>query len=230
MKLFELVNPIEYHNILNPKLWDNDRLRSEVRGALLRISEDFIKFVDIPFKVLDIVIAGGNANYNYTAKSDIDLHIISDISTAQCEREAEELFDAKRLLYKEKYDLKIHAIPVELYIEDIHTPAVSSSYSILKDRWVKEPNPNAHQKYDEEELERMVEVWHTLIQHAIKTGDLSRLRNVKHLLKSYRVKGLQAYGEFGIPNLVFKSLRNDDTVAELITQIEQLHDKELSIT
>ena len=115
MKLFELVNPIEYHNILNPKLWDNDRLRSEVRGALLRISEDFIKFVDIPFKVLDIVIAGGNANYNYTEQSDIDVHLVVDRDGFGIPRDfIDQFLQDKKILWTMTHpDIKIYGYPLE---------------------------------------------------------------------------------------------------------------------
>ena len=76
----EYAVPVEYNTTLNPKLWDHDRLKPEVRGALLRMAEDFIDFVAVPFDVEDIVITGGNVNFTYTAHSDIDLHIIADFS------------------------------------------------------------------------------------------------------------------------------------------------------
>ena len=126
MNLNEFAPPIEYHTKLNPKLWDGNKLKSEVRGALLRMADDFRDFVEVPFNLVDIVITGGNVNYNYTSKSDIDLHLIADYSKISCDREAEELFDTKRTLYKRQYDLEIHGIPVELYVEDADHPAVSA--------------------------------------------------------------------------------------------------------
>ena len=130
MNFNEFSAPIEYNTVLNPKLWDHDHLKPQVKGALIRIAEDFKEFVEVPFKVLDIVIAGGNANYNYTGKSDIDLHLIADYDSIECDRTAAELFDTKRLLYKRDFDVEIFGIPVELYVEDHRMPAVSSSYSI----------------------------------------------------------------------------------------------------
>lgn len=230
MNFQEFAKPIEYHKELNSKIWDRDRLRSEVRGALLRISEDFLEFVGIPIDVVDIVITGGNVNYNYTGKSDIDLHIIANYDNINCDREADELFDTKRLLYKEQYDLTIHGIPVELYVEDHRHPAVSMGvYSVSHDRWINKPKSDLPQ-YDEEELEHWVNVWHTILKHATKTGDLQTCRTSVKLLRDYRKKGLKtSEGEFSIPNLVYKSLRNDDTVNNIITLINRLHDQDLSI-
>jgi predicted nucleotidyltransferase len=128
----EYAEPIGQHKTLNPRLWDGHQLKSSVRGALMRIAEDFLEFVDIPVEVMDIVLAGGNANINYTEHSDIDLHIIADYDQISCDREVAELFDTKRLLYKREHSIEVFGIPVELYIEDHRTPAVSASFSILK--------------------------------------------------------------------------------------------------
>ena len=231
MNLNEFAPPIGHHRELNPKLWERNQLKSEVRGALLRIADDFREFVEVPFNLVDIVITGGNVNYNYTSKSDIDLHLIADYSRVACDREVEELFDTKRTLYKKQYNLEIHGIPVELYIEDSDRPAVSSGvYSVSHNRWIKEPTQFQEPQYDEKELRHWVKVWHTILQHAIKTGELHSCRNALKLLRTYRKMGLKtADGEYSIPNLVYKSLRNDDTIHGINTLIDRLHDQDLSV-
>ena len=222
--------PIQYNTTLNPVLWDNDRLKSEVRGALIRMAQDFKEYVGVPFRVLDVVITGGNVNYIYTPKSDIDLHLIADFDSVQCDREVAELFDTKRLLYKRDYDLSIHNVPVELYIEDHRMPAVSAgSYSVAKDQWISKPAKNMPQ-YNEEELAHWVTIWKKVLGHAVRTGDLQTCRKAVQLLRTYRKKGLATpAGEFSIPNLVYKSLRNDDTLKSITIFIDRLHDQELSI-
>jgi hypothetical protein len=225
-----VAKPVEYNTVLNPKLWDNDRLKGEVKGALMNIAEDFREFIGVPFDVVDVVITGGNVNYNYTTHSDIDLHLIADFSTVQCDREVAELFDTKRLLYKRDHDIQINGIPVELYVEDQDHPAVSAgTFSIMNDQWLRKPNKNLP-KYDESQLEHWVDVWHTLIKRAMHTGDLHQCRNVLKLLRKYRKMGLGTpAGEFSIPNLVYKSLRNDSTLQGITILIDRLHDQELSI-
>jgi hypothetical protein len=229
MNYSEFAPPIEKHPTLNPKLWEGMRLKSSVRGALLRIAEDFLDYVDVPVKVLDIIIAGGNANYTYTSHSDLDLHIIADFDSVDCDREAAELFDTKRLLYKRDFNIDIHGIPVELYIEDHREPAVSASFSLLKEQWINEPNPDIPD-YDLDKLEHMIEVWRKILAHATQTGDLQTCRKAVKLLRTYRKKGLDTeQGEFSIPNLVYKSLRNDQTLEGITILINRLHDQELSI-
>jgi len=229
MNYFEFAPPIEKHATLNPKLWEGMRLKSSVRGALIRISEDFLEFVDVPVKVLDVVIAGGNANYTYTSHSDLDLHIIADFDAVVCDREAAELFDTKRLLYKRDFDLNVLGIPVELYVEDHRQPAVSASFSLINERWINEPNPEIPD-YDSDKLEHMISVWKKILAHATQTGDLQTCRKAVKLLRTYRKKGLDTEaGEFSIPNLVYKSLRNDQTLEGITILINRLHDQDLSI-
>lgn len=228
MNISELIDPIQYNTVLNPKLWNNDVLKAEVRGALLRIAEDFIKFVDVPMNVVDIVIYGGNVNYNYTAKSDLDLHIVVDMNSIDCDRETEELFDSKRRLYKEKYDIKVQDIEVELYVEDTENTPVSASYSILKDQWIKKPNPNLPE-YDKEEVMKMTETWVNILIKALKTNDLQKIRDSIQLLRKYRTLGLKTkQAEFSTPNLVFKALRNLGVLDTMSQVVDKLHDINLS--
>ncbi len=226
----EYAAPVEYNTVLNPTIWDHDHLKPQVRGALLRMAEDFIDFVGIPFEIKDIIITGGNVNYTYTKDSDIDLHIVADFDSVQCDREVAELFDTKRLLYKKQHDLKIQGIPVELYIEDHRTPGVTAGmFSLAQDEWLRKPN-KVVPKYDQTELARQVSFWTKILQHATMTGDLQTCRKALKLLRVYRKKGLATpAGEFSIPNLVYKSLRNDQVIDGMMRLINRLHDQDLSI-
>jgi hypothetical protein len=230
MHIIEFIYPVQYNKKLNPKIWNNGQLTADVRDRLIRIAKDFKNFVEVPFNVDDVVITGGNANYNYTPYSDIDLHLITDFDTIDCDRQADELFDTKRLLYKKTYTLEIHGIPVELYVEDQNHPAVSGgSYSIIKNQWITEPSPDLPE-YNESELKEMVNIWDTVLKHAVKTRSLANCRAAVGLLRKYRKLGLRTESaEFSIPNLVYKSLRNSGSLADITEYIDQLHDQELSL-
>jgi hypothetical protein len=68
---------LRYHNQLNPKFWVGESIKPEVREALLRIAEEWAQFAKIPTSAIqDIILVGGNANYNYTKYSDLDLHLL----------------------------------------------------------------------------------------------------------------------------------------------------------
>ena len=228
MRILELDLGFDEHNELNPLLWQGEELRPEVKMALLKIARDFVEYVEVPFKVEDLVLTGSQLGYYYTKHSDLDLHIIVDFNTVDCDREAAELFDTKRLLYKKQYDISIHGVPVEVYIEDSNFPAVSATYSLGDSGWKKKPDSQP-QQIDREEIIRMSKIWSTVIGKAIESNDLETGRKVLKMLRNYRKLGLKHSGEYGIENLVYKTLRNSKIIEKLMKMIGDLHDQSLSI-
>ena len=227
----EYAQPAGEHQTLNPKLWSNQHLHHDVRSALLNIAQDFKKFCGVPFRVTDVVITGGNANYSYTEYSDIDLHLITDFDSVACDdQEISELFNTKRLLYKQEYDISIRDIPVELYVEDQQHPAVSAGvYSIITNQWRQLPRYTAV-KYDAETVKYWAEIWQNILKSAMKTGDLAICRRCLKLLRIYRQLGLNSPGaENSVANLVYKSLRNDRTLIGISRVIDRLHSQQLSL-
>ena len=86
MRASDLDNSIAYNNELSPKAWSGNRLRPEVRYKLLQTAKLFINYLDIPgFRVLDIVLTGSMANYNYTEYSDFDVHVVTKYADLQCD-------------------------------------------------------------------------------------------------------------------------------------------------
>jgi len=222
---------LQIHQELNPKLWEpRGTLKSSVRGALLRIAQDFRQFVDIDFPIVDIVITGSNVNYNYQEDSDLDLHLVSDYKRTDCDDELEELFDTKRHLYEQTHDIRIYGIPVTLYVEDLSTPGVSAGlYSVKQNKWLQKPQrvqPNINSK----EIQAMLAVWQIILSHSEHAQDLDTLITTQHLLRQYRKQGLKLpQGEFSTPNLVYKALRSDGSLQRLNDLIIKLEDQELSI-
>ena len=85
-------------------------------------------------------------------------------------------------------------------------------------------------EYDAQALEHMVKIWHTILATAIHSGNLQTCRNAVQLLRRYRKLGLASKdAEFSTPNLVYKTLRNDQTLEAITIFIDRLHDDELSI-
>lgn len=221
-------NPSKTHSTLNPVLWDKNQLKKPVHIALLKISKAYWKFLGINTPIIDIVVSGSQANYNYTKHSDIDLHLIVDFSKVACDMDVDELFKTKRDLWKERHNIDIHGIPVEVYVEDVNKPAVSATYSLIKDTWIKKP-VRVEQKSDIDRIQRLCLAWMILITTRLATHDLDQIEQVKEMLWSYRKKGLAVEGEMGTANLVFKALRNSGVTEKLLAAIQTLHDRELSL-
>lgn len=220
--------PLEIHSELNPVLWDGDKLKSKVRKALLKIAFAYYDFLGVKTQINDIVISGSQANYNYNESSDIDLHLIVDYGTVKCDMDIDELFDTKRKLWKEQHQIDIHGIPVEVYVEDVNKPAVSSTYSLIEDQWIKKPQMVAA-NVDSDRVYNIALAWMTVISAALDTQDADQIDMVKNMLWAYRKAGLAKEGEMGVPNLVFKTLRNSGVTEMLITALGTLRDRNLSL-
>ena len=73
------VSTIVMNNELSPLLWIGETMIRDVRETLLRNVKQFIEFSELQtLKFLDIILTGSMANYNYSDKSDIDIHIVLD--------------------------------------------------------------------------------------------------------------------------------------------------------
>lgn len=228
MSVVEFTDPIELHDELNPKLWEDGHLKTDVRVALLKIAKEYYNFLDVDVTLMDVIVTGSQANFNYSKHSDLDLHLVLPYDKVDCDVEIDELFKTKRDLWRTKHNITIYGIPVELYAEDVEKPVTGSTYSVVKGKWIREPK-KISSEYDEKEVRRLVELWERIIDKAIATDSYTICNSIKDLLKIFRQAGLDKSGEMNPANLAFKSLRNDGYVAKLLDAIRKLKDEQLSI-
>src|SRR5690242_4372598 len=70
------VSQLAMKDELDPEIWDGEKLNPEVRKVLLSNAKEFIKFAKIEgLSFKDIILTGSLANFNYTDKSDLDVHV-----------------------------------------------------------------------------------------------------------------------------------------------------------
>ena len=221
---------IKLHRELNPAIWQNGKLRPEIRETLLKIADDFKQSLGIALPGLrDITISGSNAAYNYTSKSDIDLHLVVDVPKLDQDELYRELFDAKKFKYNAEHNYKIHGYDVELYVQDSRQKHISQGiYSIKRDAWIREPKP-VSTLIDKSAVNAKYELIKELIQRAAKTFNLPLANKLRDIIKKYRQAGLEAHGEFGAENLAFKALRANGYMDQLYDLLNSLQDREFSI-
>ena len=222
---------IDYHKTLNPIAWDsNDQLRSEVQLKLLEIARVFVKYLDIPnFEVIDIVLTGSMANYNYTKYSDFDIHVVTHYANLQSDEIAEAFYRAKKEIWNNQHDIKIRKHEAELYVEDSATPPVSGGvYSILRDEWINKPEYDPP-RINNTAVNAKVRDLIRQISHAIKDGDIADIERIRTKIRNMRRSGLAQAGEFGVENLAFKILRNEGYLKKLHDTYLNLQDQELSL-
>ena len=124
-----------------------------LRKKLVDLTNDFLEDVPIKLpKIDDIQLTGSSANYNYTPKSDLDVHILLDFKKIdEDEKLVKAALDGIRFIWNTKHDIKIKGHEVEMYFQDTKEPHVSSGlYSIKEGKWVKKPEYNPPSIKDED--------------------------------------------------------------------------------
>lgn len=227
---FRLSDAVSFHNVLNPRLWDGETLKSEVKDQLLLIAKDFLEELGVSdLDVVDVTISGSNAAYSYTPHSDLDLHIIVNLSKLDNNEVYTELFNAKKTLYNDSHHITVHGVPVELYVQDSRDPVISlGEYSILNDQWIKMPTKrraNLDQTLTKSKYEKLV----NLVKLGLKYKDIDKVNNLLKTIRRYRQAGLDKGGEFSPENLAYKILRKQGYIDRLYQLRDKLHSEELTI-
>ena len=227
---FRLSDAVTFHDQLNPKLWVGNKLRPEVKTQLQLIADDFLEEMGInELDVIDTTVSGSNAAYSYTNHSDLDLHILVNLKDLPNNSVYKELFQAKKTLYNDNHDIKIHGVPVELYVQDASEPVISlGEYSIENDKWIKIPSKrraNFDQTSSKEKYSKLLDI----IDSALVSNDLQKVNKILKKIKQYRQAGLDKGGEFGPENLAYKALRSQGYITQLYKLRDKLHSEVLTI-
>lgn len=237
--LTELSVSLQYHDELNPKLWNNFKLDPVIRKKLLQFAAVWQKFANIPDECIqDIILVGGNANYNYTSFSDIDVHLFIDKSKvipgvkADSEFLSDYLKD-KKLLWTMTYPLvRIKGLPLEPYAQGLDEtfPPGQGVFSLKNNKWLQKPVKEKHDWQHDKRLEHKVEEYIKMIDRVIeKKMPAEAMEAIKKKIVQGRRDGIKANGEFAFENLVFKELRNQAYLQKMTDYINTGFQKNLSL-
>lgn len=237
----EPVKSFRIKDNLDSKLWDGLELDSKVRKDLLRIGEDFFDSTDIKAPIVDIVLCGSLCNYNWSEKySDFDLHIIVNFDEIDEDYElAEKLCDLSKKKWNWEHDIKIKGYDVEVAIQDnkelykeMKAGKMGGVFSLKNNEWIKIPKkvnfvPNENLiKIKAKNF--MLEI--DDIEKESKTKDYdsikNRIKKVWDKIKKIRKESLDEEGEYGLGNLVFKTLRRNEYLTKIVNLKTSTYDKQ----
>ena len=224
---------------LNDKIWaeEDNSLNPEVKKKLMVIALDFLDSLDLSLDDLeDIIITGSLANYNWSSYSDLDLHIMLDFSRLPERQEfIDKYFNAKKNLWNNLHDIKMHGHDVEIYVQDVDEPHFATGiYSIMKNKWLTIPTVEMknidksvviNKTKDLIELIKYVESF--LEESPIKAMELSD--KLQEKLKTMRSCGLAKGGEYSVENLSFKLLRRTGFMDRIRDVEQQAYDKIMTV-
>ena len=221
----------EYHDELNPKLWNNNILKPDVKIKLLEIYNQFkqqLEEKEIPIDVVDVLLLGSNAGYNYMDNSDIDLHIVVDFDDMCLDKTLTQLFyNHEKTEFNDNYDITIKGLPVEVYIEDVNAGNKSDGiYSLLQDKWLQYPKYEPPGDIDYSDL---LNQYKTKISEALNSNSPEQIKSLINEIKMLRKLSLNNSGIYSKGNLVFKELRNDGSIDSLYEKYRELISQELTL-
>lgn len=231
--LFELYDlRLQYHDSLNPALWDGEKLRPEVRERVAAAARLWMQFARVPPEFADdVVITGGNVNYNWTPWSDLDVHVVADRTVLGMGVHTEDFLKSKKKLWGLTHHIEIKGIPLEMYVQDPseRVPGGQGVYSVTRDEWVQKPAKGSYDFDSDARLKKKAEHYSEMISSLLDRGAPAEdFRVMKEKLKKMRTEGLKR-GEFGRDNLVFKSLRNNGLLDSMTQYVRDRENEELSL-
>lgn len=232
--LQEIKLTLKCHDELNNKLWNGEKLKPDVRKTLITFAETWASFAKIPKSMfLDIIMTGGNANFDYTNMSDIDVHIICDRSKLFSDPKfVEEYLQSKKSLWTLTHkNVNVYGYPLEPYAQDvgIKYPKGQGVYSLKKDEWLQKPTKcdiDPNDVFVKQKVKHFMHVIDHMINHNMGADAFNV---VKDKLKNLRGSSIAEYGEYGRDNLVFKELRNRGYLDKMNNYQISKKDKELSL-
>ena len=237
-----------YNDELNPKFWDKYKNKSGgtewvfdriVRKKLLKIADDFYeKYKDLlgDLPIEDVQLTGSLANFNYTDKSDLDVHVLVDFNKIKSKRDIlKAAVDGVRFVWNLRHDVVIRNHDVELSLQDIHEPHTASGlYSLMNDKWIRKPKfdppevdeHDVRKKFDgfASEINQMESKLVTSSSLPDNAKEMyKRLLRIKEKIQKMRKDDLAKDGEFSVGNLAFKMLRNDGYIGKIIDLISKAY-------
>jgi len=220
------LNSVRPKQGLSPKVWDGDKLRPEIARALMRVAKRFIKELELDLDIEDVILTGSYAGRTWGPGSDLDLHIVADLSTEELQRAAK----LAKFKWEEEHDVTILGIPVEVYVEslDEDPPEVTGRWSLKSKRWLLEP-PEGGAAFDESKVVKKVMDFREVIRRARSERSEGSLMSAMKRITKMRRAGLERGGELSGENLAYRVLRRTGELQQAWDEIHDLIDHDLSI-
>ena len=250
-----LTEKVEKHDVLNPNLWEGNKLKSEVADKILDIVDLFVEGLKengIKIMIKDIIIIGSNASYNYSDTSDIDVHLVVDTNNFDCPDNLYPfLYSSYRSIFNKKYDIEFYGTGVELFVDTEGSKTISNGIYSLNTGWIKEPVKEEIPELDQEKFDAEFSKWEDMyfelvkgesdvtnaekpiedmLEESLEPEKINQIDDFIEDIYDLRKVSLQKDGEYSIGNLVFKEIRSLGYLDNLKVLKNELKSRELSLT
>ena len=226
-----LKEALELHNNLNPAIWTKDEtLLPEVEDRLFKIVNKFQSECYLPLDIVDVHLVGSNASFNYNSQSDLDVHIVVNFDLIDADKEILMVaYNLQKAKFNQDYDISIHGVNVEMYIEDINSMTASNGiYSLYNKKWIKKPVKKSYPTLDKRFYDTLDRLANKLRKVVSSDDEVEITKNI-NMLYMMRKNGLATDGEFSIGNLLFKEIRNLGLLDDLKKRLKEVQSKKLTL-
>ena len=215
---------------LSDKIWDEKGLRPDVSNSLARVAKKFLEELEIDLDVEDIILTGSYAGKTWGPGSDLDLHIVADMSSIEDPEAVKRATKLAKFKWDEDHDVTINGVPVEVYVEDSgeDPPKVTGRWSITRNKWDLEP-PADGVSFDESKVMDKVQDFRQVIQKASYAQEEGPLLAAMKRIAKLRQAGLERDGELSNENLAYRVLRRTGELQAAWDLINDLVDDRLSL-
>jgi len=236
----EPTSSFETHDILNPDVWEDFKLKDDIRERLIEICNEFINTLYGEFEVKDIFLTGSLASFNWSQYSDFDIHVQIDYGDINEDEElVAQYLDLFGKRFNRDYNIELYGYDVEVYIENVGEDRshVNGLFSLLNNKWVKKPSPNEVHDVDTKLIEKKaIDLMGQIdeLESKIDTSNYDELKEevdqIWYKIKKARRDGINSPdGEYAVGNLVFKYLRRNEYIGKIIEIKKTLVENKYSI-
>lgn len=217
--------------------WDLD---SKVRLKLISKAKKFYKeFAEIleDRSIRDIQISGPFASFSPTKNSEIDVHVILDLSNISGDsKKLQHTIKSIKFLWNLKNDFSVRGIPVDFFITDFRDVHDNSPlYSLNKSKWIIKPDleddidqRDVDRKFDDLSAE-IDEIHSKLLSKNYIPKDAKSLYkrciSIKNKIYKIRKDSLNDKKGESINSHVFKKLKKSGYIDKLIDTLSKSYSK-----
>lgn len=207
-----------------------NNLHEEIREKLLQIAKIFLKDIETPIKLKQVLFTGSLASYQWRPTSDFDLHLVVDVLDEECLDTVDDYFESKSKIFNTDHDIFIKNYKVEVNIKTEESVLQGKGiYDLLEKRWIQFPQKPDRMMEDPQVLKIARKIKQEIDAAVRSNADMETLKNIRSKIKELRSDGLKKDGEYSVGNLVFKKLRHDQAIKKLYDYKKEALNKSLSL-
>ena len=99
-------------------------------------------------------------------------------------------------------------------------------YSLLQDKWIKFPEYNPPSEVD---YSKLLDFYSNKVNNALTSNSIDNIKKIINEIRMLRKISLMQDGEYSKGNLVFKELRNNGSIDNLYSKLNDLISQKLSL-